>query len=280
MGREALTQKRRVVIKVGTSTLTHPNGRVNLHRIDQLARVLSDISNTGRDVVLVSSGAIGVGVGKLKIGARPQNTAERQAIAAVGQCELMQLYSKTFSEYGHIVGQILLTRDVVDHEYPRKNVINTFETLLKMGIIPIVNENDSVSTEELESRPQSNAFGDNDTLSAVVATLIRADLLILLTDTDGFYSENPRENPKAELVRHISEITPEIERAAGGVGSARGTGGMVTKLEAARLALSAGIDMVLANGAAPSVIYDIFDGAEAGTWFSASSAAGPEPAKV
>lgn len=231
--------------------------------------MLSDLCNGGKDIVLVSSGAIGVGMGKLKIGSRPRAPSERQAIAAVGQCELMQIYSKTFAEYGHSVGQILLTRDVVSNEYTRVNVVNTFETLLKMGIIPIVNENDSVTTEELEDRYR-NGFGDNDTLSAIVASLVGADLLINLTDRDGFFSEDPANNPEAKMMGLIAEITPDIERAAGGVGSARGTGGMETKIEAAKVAMSLGIDMILANGEDPAVIYDILDGAEIGTYFKAA----------
>ena len=266
MGRESFAGKRRIVVKVGTSTLTHANGAANLRRIDRLCRVLSDVSSAGKDVVLVSSGAVGVGMGKLKISKRPGITAERQAIAAVGQCELMQIYSKTFAEYGHIVGQILLTLDVVTREAPRENVVNTFETLLSMGIIPIVNENDSVSIEELTDR-QNAGFGDNDTLSVIVASLVRADLLINLSDRDGFYSENPDVNPGAELVKLVTEITPRIERAAGGVGSSRGTGGMAAKIEAAKTAMSMGIDMVLANGADPAVLYGILEGEETGTYF-------------
>ena len=268
MGRDEIKHKRRIVVKVGTSTLTHENGHSNLRRIDRLARVLSDVNSTGKDVVLVSSGAIGLGMGKLKIGARPRATAERQAIAAVGQCELMQIYSKTFAEYGHIVGQILLTRDVVTNEYSRVNVVNTFENLLRMGIIPIVNENDSVTTDELEDR-YINGFGDNDTLSAIVATLVHADLLIMLSDTDGFYTENPDNNPDAKLIGLITEITPQIEHAAGGVGSSRGTGGGETKIEAAKVTMSGGIDMVLASGVDPSVIYSILEGDEVGSYFRA-----------
>ena len=266
MAREKFSQKNRIVVKVGTSTLTHTDGHANLRRIDRLCRVLSDVRNMGKSVILVSSGAVGVGMGKLKIGSRPRATSDRQAIAAVGQCELMQIYSKTFAEYGHIVGQILLTLDVVTNAHSRANVVNTFETLLRMGIIPIVNENDSVSTEELTDR-QNAGFGDNDTLSATVASLVGADILIILSDTDGFYSDNPDTNPEAELVGLITEITPGIEHAAGGVGSTRGTGGMATKIEAAKAAMNAGIDMVLANGSDPSVIYNILEGDETGTLF-------------
>ena len=278
IGREFIKRKRRIVVKVGTSTLTHANGHANLRRIDILARVLSDVHNTGKDIILVSSGAIGVGMGKLKISARPRATAERQAIAAVGQCELMQIYSKIFAEYSHIVGQILLTRDVVTNEHSRVNVINTFENLLRMGIIPIVNENDSVTTDELEDR-YINGFGDNDTLSAIVAVLVQADLLIMLSDKDGFYTENPDNNPDAKLISLITEISPQIERAAGGVGSSRGTGGGETKIEAAKVAMSNGIDMVLAGGADPSVIYGILAGEEIGTFFCAPKAGAEMPAQ-
>ena len=266
MERPVLKDKKRIVIKVGTSTLTYPNGKVNLNRIDKLARVLSDLKNMGKDVILISSGAIGVGMGKLKIDERPHNTAERQAIAAVGQCELMQMYSKFFSEYGQIVGQILLTRDVVDNDYSRTNVVNTFEKLLEKGIIPIVNENDSVSIEELKS-DHNNGFGDNDRLSAIVSTLIEADILIILTDIDGFYTKDPRNTPDAKPVRFISAITEDIEKSAGGVGSSRGTGGMITKIAAARIVLDNGIGMVLVNGQDPAVIYDVFEGREVGTYF-------------
>ena len=267
MDRGFLAGKRRIVVKVGTSTLTHTNGRVNFKSIDRLARVLADVSNMGKDVVLVSSGAIGVGMGKLGIVQRPASTAERQAIAAIGQCELMQIYSKFFSEYGYAVGQILLTRDVVDSAHMRANAVNTFETLLQMGTIPIVNENDSVSTEELENN-KNNGFGDNDTLSVIVAALVGADLLVMLSDIQGFYSHNPRTDPDATLMRYIGSITPQVELAAGGVGSLRGTGGMATKIEAAKIALGRGIDMVLASGEDPAIIYDILSGADVGTLFA------------
>jgi glutamate 5-kinase len=267
-GRGELKHKRRVVFKVGTSTLTYPNGNINLSRVDRLAMVLSDLANMGKEVILVTSGAIGVGMGKLKIAERPSGTAERQALAAVGQCELMQLYSKLFSAYGHVVAQILLTRDVVNSERPRANAANTVETLLKKGVIPIVNENDSVSTEELEIAEHNSSFGDNDTLSAIVAALVKAGLLIILSDIDGLYDANPNENPRARLLGRVGEITPGIVAAAGGSGSARGTGGMAAKIQAARIAFDSGIDMVLANGESPEVIYGILDGMEVGTLFS------------
>lgn len=266
--RERLHTSKRIVVKVGTSTLTYENGNINFSRIDRLARVLSDLVNQDREVVLVTSGAIGVGVGKMKLKEKPKTIPEKQAVAAVGQCELMHIYSKNFSEYDHIVGQILLTRDVVENDTGRQNVINTFETLLEQGIIPIVNENDSVSVEEIESG-EHKVFGDNDTLSAIVAELIRGDLLIILSDIDGFYDCNPRENPDSKMISVVEEITPEVEKCAGGTGTSRGTGGMVTKLSAARIATQAGVDMVLASGENPDVIMDIVSGKDVGSLFLA-----------
>lgn len=265
--RDKLKQAKRVVVKVGTSTLTYENGKVNFTRIDKLARVLSDLLNQDKEVVLVSSGAIGVGVGKLKLKEKPSTVQEKQAVAAVGQCELMHIYSKFFSEYGHTVGQILLTRDVIEEDHTRQNVINTFETLLRSGIVPIVNENDSVSIDEIEYG-EKRVFGDNDTLSAIVAALVKADLLIILSDIDGFYDGDPRSNCDSRLISIVHEITPEIEMCAGGAGSRRGTGGMITKLAAARLAISDNIDMILASGSEPGIIMDIFEGRETGTLFT------------
>lgn len=266
--RRHLQKAKRIVVKVGTSTLTYNNGKINLSRIDKLSMVISDLVNQGKDVVLVTSGAIGVGIGKLKLKERPVTIREKQAVASVGQCELMHIYSKFFSEYGHIVGQILLTRDVVEDEYRRNNVINTFETLLEKEIVPIVNENDSVCVKELESENGENmVFGDNDTLSAIVAKLISADLLIILSDIDGFYDCDPRKNSCSKKLSIITEITPEIEACAGGKGSKQGTGGMVTKITAAKIVTSEGIDMVLADGSDPSVILDILDGKDVGTLF-------------
>jgi len=265
--RELLKQAKRIVVKVGTSTLTYDNGNVNFTRIDKLSRVLSDLLNQGKEVILVSSGAIGVGVGKLKLKNKPESVREKQAVAAVGQCELMHIYSKFFSEYGHIVGQILLTKDVIEEEHTRQNVVNTFETLIEYGIIPIVNENDSVSIDEIEYG-EKREFGDNDTLSAIVAVLVRADLLIILSDIDGFYDSDPRHNSGSHLLSLVREITPEIEKCAGGAGSRRGTGGMKTKLSAARIANSHGIDMVLASGTEPGIIVDILNGKNIGTLFT------------
>ena len=267
--REELHEAKRIVVKVGTSTLTYDTGKLNFSRIDKLARVLSDLVNQGREVILVTSGAIGVGVDKLKLKERPKTVRGKQAAAAVGQCELMHIYSKSFSEYGHIVGQILLTRDVVEDSHTRQNVINTFETLLEKGVVPIVNENDSVSIDEIEYG-EKRVFGDNDTLSAIVAELVKADLLIILSDIDGFYDCDPHKNKSARILTNIGEITPEIEKCAGGVGSKRGTGGMVTKLSAARIATGGGTDMILASGSDPDILLDIINGREVGTLFVAS----------
>ncbi len=264
--REKLRQAKRIVVKVGTSTLTYENGKVNFTRIDKLAMVLSDLLNQDKEVVLVSSGAIGVGVGKLKLKEKPQTVRGKQAVAAVGQCELMHIYSKFFSEYGHTVGQILLTRDVVEEEHTRQNVINTFETLLEYGIVPVVNENDSVSIDEIEYG-EKRVFGDNDTLSAIVAILVKADLLVILSDIDGFCDGDPHKNRDVHKLSIIHSITPEIEMCAGGAGTRRGTGGMITKIAAARLANEHGIDMVLANGANPVNVLSIIEGNDTGTLF-------------
>jgi glutamate 5-kinase len=266
--REVLRNSKRIVVKVGTSTLTYNNGRVNFCRIEKLAMVLADLSNQGKEIVLVTSGAIGVGVGKLKLDRKPDTVREKQAVAAVGQCELMSIYSRFFAEFGYVVGQILLTRDVVDDAHRRQNVINTFETLLERGIIPIVNENDSVAIDEIEFG-EDKVFGDNDTLSAIVAKIIGADLLVILSDIDGFYNCDPKKNSHPKMISVIEEITPEIEKCAGSEGTERGTGGMVTKLIAAQIANSAGIHMVLANGSNPEVLMDVINGKEIGTFFKA-----------
>lgn len=251
---------RRIVVKVGSSTLTHESGLLNLRRVERLVTVLSDIKNSGKQIILVSSGAMAVGVGKLSLPGKPQDMPGKQAVAAVGQCELMYTYDKLFGEYNHTTSQILLTRDVMDDMKRKKNVQNTLERLLEMGCIPIVNENDSVSTEEIE-------FGDNDTLSAMVAVVAQADLLILLSDIDGLYDRNPRVDPNARFFPVVEQITPELESMAKGVGSARGTGGMVTKLHAAQIAVSHGIEMVIMNGAQPKHLYNLFDNQEIGTYF-------------
>ena len=262
--REQMKRCNRIVIKVGTSTLTYDNGNINLTRIEKLTRVLSDLMNSGKEVVLVSSGAVGVGVNKIKLKEKPKSIKEKQAAAAVGQCELMHIYSKFFGEYSHIVGQVLLTRDVVEDDHIRENVVNTFETLLENKIIPIVNENDTVAIDEIENIVR---FGDNDNLSAIVSVLIDADLLIILSDIDGFYDSDPRKNPNSKLIKTVEEITPELEACAGGAGSNLGTGGMATKLTAAKRAISVNCNMILANGENPSLLIDIVEGKEVGTLF-------------
>lgn len=267
--RSILKDSRRIVVKVGTSTLTYDTGKVNFTRIDRLTRVLSDLMNQGKEIVLVTSGAIGIGVGRLGLKEKPKTIREKQAVAAVGQSELMHIYSKFFSEYGQVAGQILLTRDIIGKDTGTRNVINTFETLLKMGIIPIVNENDSVSVEEIKAG-QSDTFSENDTLSAIVAKLTSADLLIILSDIDGFYDSDPRANSSSRKISVIRELTPEIEECAGGAGTKRGTGGMVTKLRAAKMATSSGVNMVLANGDDPNVIIDILKGDDIGSLFVSS----------
>ena len=258
--------KKRIVVKVGTSTLTHNGGTLNFRSFDALARVLSDIHNSGVEVILVSSGAIAVGAHKLCMNERPSELRFKQAAAAVGQCELMHLYDKFFSEYGKTVAQILLTGDDIELSEKKLNLMNTFNALLEMGIIPIVNENDSVSHTEIES--EHKIFGDNDTLSAIVAVLCGADVLVLLSDIDGLYEGNPNDNPDARIIREVRIIDDEIRALAGGSDSAVGTGGMITKLQAAELATNNGINMIIANGSTPELLYEIIEGRPVGTLFS------------
>ncbi len=255
-----LEEIKRVVVKVGTSTLTYSNGKLNLRRIELLVRCLADLKNRGYDVVLVSSGAMGVGVGKLSLKAKPKTMQGKQAVAAVGQCELMSIYDRFFAEYCQTVAQILLTKADLETELKKQNVTNTFDQLMEYEAIPIVNENDTVATEEIE-------FGDNDTLSALVAKLIGADLLILLSDIDGLYDKDPHQYGDAVLIPVVKEITEEIKKGASGAGSRRGTGGMVTKLAAAEIATNAGCDMIIANGENPEILFDIFEGDFKGTLF-------------
>ena len=250
----------RIVIKVGTSTLTHSTGRVNIRRITALCRVLSDLKNAGHQVVLVSSGAIGMGVGKLSLPGRPTDMPTKQAAAAVGQCELMYTYDKLFGEYSHIVAQLLLTGADVEDPERLQNIHNTLERLLQLGALPIVNENDTVATHEI-------AVGDNDTLAAIVAAAASADLLVLLSDIDGLYTADPHTHPEATLIPVVEAVTPEIEALAGCAGSNLGTGGMVTKLGAAKRCAAAGIDMIIANGADPEILYKLLDGESFGTLF-------------
>ncbi len=256
----------RIVVKVGTSTLTRENGCMNLRVIDRLAMVLSDLHGQGHQIILVSSGAIGVGVGKLGLTARPEELRMKQAAAAVGQCTLMHTYDKFFGEYGETVAQILLTDEDVKDPGRARHLENTFSALLEMRCIPVVNENDSVSSAEIETG-RARVLGDNDTLSVMVARLCRADLLVLLSDTDGLYDRDPHGNSEARLLTHVTEITEEMRETAGGAGSSLGTGGMQTKLDAAARAMEAGIEMVIANGNQPERLYDIMEGAEIGTRF-------------
>ncbi|MGN1080760.1 MAG: glutamate 5-kinase [Acutalibacteraceae bacterium] len=250
----------RIVVKIGTSTLAYSTGHLNIRRIEQLCKVLSDIKNSGHEIILVTSGAIGMGMGKLQMSSRPDELSLKQAAAAVGQCELMYTYDKMFSEYNHCVAQILLTASDINHPDRRENFINTMNRLLSMNVLPIINENDTVATSEI-------LFGDNDTLAAVVAENIKAELLIILSDIDGLFSDDPRRNPDAKLIPVIEKITPEIEAKAGGIGSKNGTGGMVTKLAAAKIVTKSTCDMVIANGADPDILYDILDGKNIGTRF-------------
>ncbi|MDR0862063.1 MAG: glutamate 5-kinase [Oscillospiraceae bacterium] len=257
---------RRIVFKVGTSTLCHSGKGLNLRNIDGLARSLADIKNSGVEVILVSSGAIGAGAGKLNMAERPQKLEHKQAVAAVGQCELMHIYDKFFGEYGATVAQILLTKDDVDRVPVRRSLQSTFEALLDMGVIPIVNENDSVGFDEIES--EHHVFGDNDTLSAIVAELVGADTLVILSDIEGLYDADPHKSPDAKLISVVSKIDAKIEALAGGVGSALGTGGMVTKLYAAKTATAAGIDMIITNGADARNIYAAVSSEPNGTLFT------------
>ena len=252
----------RIVIKIGTSTITHPTGRLNIRQMEALCKVLSDLKNEGHEVILVSSGAIGMGVGKLSLPTRPKDTTTKQACAAVGQCELMYTYDRLFNAYNHTVAQILLTGVDVEHTERRVNFQNTLSRLLELGALPIINENDTVATDEITS------IGDNDTLAAIVSHCIHADLLVLLSDIDGLYTANPHTHPEAQLVPLVEEITPEILALADGAGSALGTGGMSTKLRAAQMVTAEGADMVIANGSHPELLYDIADGRPAGTRFA------------
>lgn len=254
-----ISRAQRVVVKVGTSTLTYEHGTMNLKRIDRLAMVLSDLRNQGKEIILVSSGAIGIALGKLGLSEKPADTKGKQAAAAVGQCELMYLYDKVFSEYNNTVAQVLLTRDDIAIPRRKRNIQNTITALLEMGIIPIVNENDTVSYDEIE-------IGDNDTLSAVVAELVDADLLVLFSDIDGLYDDDPHKNKNAKLVNIVYDIN-SVKDAAGGAGTSRGTGGMVTKLEAAERATEAGIHMIIANGNNIDALYDMLCGNVCGTLF-------------
>lgn len=242
----------RIVVKVGTSTLAHKTGNLNIRRVEELCKVLSDLKNAGHQIVLVSSGAIGMGLGKLGVHDKPSDIPTKQAAAAVGQCELMYTYDKLFSEYNHTVGQILLTGADVENEERHTNFQNTVYRLLELGALPVINENDSIATDEI-------VIGDNDTLGAIVATSVDADLLIILTDINGLYTADPRKDANASLIKEVTEITEEIENLGGDSGTKLGTGGMKTKVSAARIATDAGIDVVITNGKTPEVMYNIVD---------------------
>ena len=258
--REALKKAKRIVVKVGTSTITYANGKRNFSQIDRLARELSDLQNQGKEMILVSSGAVAVGVDRLGLPAKPSTIPGKQACAAVGQGVLMHTYEKLFADYGQIVAQVLITRTEAIDRHRYTNCRNTFMTLLQQGVIPIVNENDVVALDELK-------IGDNDNMSALVAGIVDADLVIILSDIDGLYTANPATHPEATLVHTVQEITPEVEASAGGVGSSRGTGGMATKIQAAKAATNSGIQLVIASGTEKNAIPRILQGEEIGTLF-------------
>ena len=254
----------KITVKVGTSTLTHKTGRLNIRRVEELCKVLSDVKNAGHDVVLVSSGAIGMGVGKLNMSEKPSDMPTKQAAAAVGQCELMYVYDKLFQEHNHTVAQLLITGEDLADQTRHDNFTNTLNRLIELGAIPIINENDTIATSEI-------AVGDNDTLGALVAASVNSDLFIVLTDIDGLYTSDPRRDPEAKLINEVREITEEMLEGAGGKGSGLGTGGMATKLSAAKIAMEAGVDMIIVNGSAPDIIYDAVDGKSVGTRFIAGA---------
>ena len=251
----------RIVVKIGTSTLAHPTGHLNIRRVESLCKTMSDIKNAGNEVILVSSGAIGMGVGKLGLRERPKDIPTKQAAAAVGQCELMYTYDKLFGEYHHTVAQLLITGDDTKNASRHQNFINTLNRLLQLGALPIINENDTVATDEI-------VIGDNDTLAAIVAKSVHADLLILLSDIDGLYTADPHKDPNAKLLRQVSKISSDILSLAGVSSTTQGTGGMVTKLRAAEICLSCGCEMVIANGSKPENLYDILEGKDVGTKFT------------
>ena len=251
----------RIVIKIGTSTLAHSTGHLNIRRVEELCKIISDIKNSGHEVIVVSSGAIGMGVGKLGLLTRPTDIPTKQAAAAVGQCELMYTYDKLFSEYNHTVAQLLITGDDVKNDTRHNNFSNTLNRLLELGALPIINENDTVSTDEI-------VIGDNDTLAAIVAESVKADKLILLSDIDGLYTADPHKDPDAKLISRITAIDDTILALAGGSNGSQGTGGMVTKLQAAQICMGCGCAMVIANGSTPANLYDILDGKDIGTRFS------------
>ncbi len=251
----------RIVIKIGTSTLTHATGHLNIRRVESLCKIMSDIRNAGNELILVSSGAIGMGIGKLGLRERPTDIPTKQAAAAIGQCELMYIYDKLFSEYNHTVAQLLITGEDIENETRHSNFSNTLNRLLALGAIPIINENDTVATKEI-------VIGDNDTLAAIVAQSVQADILILLSDIDGLYTADPHKDPNAKLISKVHKIDDALLDLAGSSAGTQGTGGMVTKLEAARICLECGCDMIITNGDTPSNLYDIMDGKAIGTTFT------------
>ena len=259
--RALLKNKNKIVIKVGTSSLTHSNGNLNLMRIEKLVRVIVDIQNSGKQMILVSSGAIATGAAKMGIDKKPTDKIKKQALAAIGQAELINIYNKFFEEYNKTVAQILLTKDGVENSIRRKNAKNTINELLNMGIIPIINENDTVSTHEIE-------FGDNDTLSAIVSSLINADLLILLSDIDGMFTGDPKLDGSAKLISKVMDLSKDLESYIYEHRSAFGTGGMASKILAARHCLEHGIDMVITNGSDPAIIFDVLEGKEVYGFFN------------
>lgn len=264
--RMAVKMARRVVVKVGTSTITYGTGRMNLGNIDRLCRALADLMNSGKEVILVTSGAIGVGIGCLNLPERPTETRDKQAIAAVGQCELMNAYTRSFAEYSYVCGQILLTKDDLTDRLTRSNITNTIEALLERHIIPVINENDSVSTTEIM---HNGTFGDNDTLSAHVACLVNADLLVILSDIDGLYDGDPRNNPDAKRIAYVEEITDAMLGFSTGAGSKLGTGGMYTKVTAMQRVTSNGINGIIAEGSEPQILERILNQEDVGTFFAA-----------
>lgn len=259
-----ISEKKRIVIKLGTSTLAHKTGKLNIRRMTNLVRVIADLQNSGREIIIVSSGAMGLGTGKLGLREKPKDTPTKQAVAAIGQCELMHVYDNMFEKYSITIAQVLLTKTIIEKPDRKKNVENTLERLISLGVIPIVNENDTVAIDELELE-----IGENDSLSAVVAKLAGADLLLILSDIDGLYTEDPHKNSQAKTIPTVEEITREIEDIAGGAGSKLGTGGMATKINAAKIATDAGIDMIIMNGRNPEALYDLFEDKEIGTIFKA-----------
>lgn len=251
----------RIVVKLGTSTLAHSTGRLNIRRVEELCKVMSDVKNAGNEIIVVSSGAIGMGVGKLALNGKPDDIPTKQAAAAVGQCELMYTYDKLFSEYNHTVAQLLMTGDDLENRERHQNFSNTLNRLLELNAIPIINENDTVATEEI-------VIGDNDTLAAIVAKSVGADMLVLFSDIDGLYTADPHKDKNARLITQVDCIDDKIMRSAGGKGTEFGTGGMITKLNAAKICLDCGCDMIITNGNRPDSLYEIAEGKSVGTKFS------------